>query len=185
VSSWGRDCDDGGVMSPSLLVVCHANVTRSVAAASLLRASLPPTFAIRTGGTHAVDGQPVSTRTREALGALASAAEVTGHRSRLLDDGDLDWADLVLTMEASQVRWLRQRYPSSAPKVGLLAFVARALPRGPSPLTERIAAMQLELEEPFDVDDVIDPAGGEADAYESTIEVLVTTCAALADRLVS
>lgn len=172
-------------MSSKLLIVCHANVARSVAAACLLRASLPAQFEIRTAGTHAVDGQPVSARTREALGAVLQNSDLADHRSHLLVDADLDWADLVLAMEASQVRLLHHRYPSSASKIGALTVVARTLRSGPAPLIDRIAAMQLELEAPVDDDDVVDPAGGEASEYQATMEVLVAQCATLAERLVS
>ena len=170
-----------------LLVVCHANVARSVAAARLLGAAAAKRGAlvdIRTAGTHATDGQAVSMQTRSALGELVGGElGLESHRSRGVDDDDVAWADLVVAMEASQVRWLRRRHPEASARTATMGLLARELPVGPESLAERIAAMGLGEHEPDDLDDVPDPVG-DVDAYRSTIRSLALQCEALVARLV-
>jgi protein-tyrosine-phosphatase len=170
-----------------ILVVCHANVTRSVAAAYLLsRATVPAGRALelRTAGTHAGEGQPVSVRTRDALSKVTgSEPDLRGYRSHQLVGDDLVWADLVIVMEGSQVRLLRRLNPDSSSKVATIAFLARELPSDDRHLAVRVASMGLEHCLVVDDADVVDPAGGDDDAYEATMSRLVELCEALAARI--
>jgi protein-tyrosine-phosphatase len=170
-----------------ILVVCHANVTRSVAAAYLLSHSLDSAgvrYELRSAGTHAGDGQPVSARTRRALAqAIGSEPDLSGYRSHLVVPADLAWADLVVSMEGSQVRLLRRLDPESAPKIATISVLARELPYDDRPLATRIASMDLDLRVVEDDGDVVDPAGGDDEAYEATMSTLVELCGALCARL--
>ncbi|HEV3212729.1 MAG TPA: hypothetical protein VGZ03_04960 [Acidimicrobiales bacterium] len=170
-----------------VLVVCHANVARSVAAAHLLVGAVDErgtTIELATAGTHATTGQPVSARTSAALAAtLGSAVALGAHRAHQLTEGDLDAADVVVAMEAAQVRAVRRAHPPAAGKVASLALLARELPRDPRPVAVRVASMHLADREPDDDDDVVDPAGGDDDAYAAVIAALVELCGELSDRL--
>lgn len=173
---------------PRLLVVCHANVTRSVVAAGLLEISVGREGAgleVRSAGTHASVGQPVSARTRDALAAvMASPPDLAAHRSAPVDAADVDWADLVVAMEASQVQWLRSRHPEAAARTSTLGHLCRSLSPAPPTLAARVAALRLETHVPSAADDVADPAGGDHDAYVATMRELVAQCDALGALLV-
>jgi protein-tyrosine phosphatase len=170
-----------------VLVVCHANVARSVAAAYLITAALGDRAAeveVHSAGTHATEGQHVSARTESALAAVLGApVGLSQHRARQLTGRDVEGADLVIAMEASQVRALRRGHAQAAGKVATLGLLARELPVG-GDLHARVAAMSLAEREPDDLDDVVDPAGGDDAAYEATMAILAAWCGRLAPRLV-
>ncbi len=166
-----------------LLVVCHANVTRSIVAGELLaRAAQRRGLAmeVRTAGTHAIDGQAVSLRTREAIAeVLDETIDLGAHRSRPLDADDVAWADVVVAMEAAQVSWLRGRYADAAGRTATLGYLVRSLPAGAAPLVDRLAQLDLAGCEPDPVDDV----GGDHAAYVATVRQLTEQCDALVARL--
>jgi protein-tyrosine-phosphatase len=167
--------------------VCHANVARSPAACFLLTGAQDERgleVELRGAGTHATDGQPVSMRTRAALAlALGRPADLSGYRAHQLGPDDVAWADLVIAMEASQVRALRRGHPDAAPRLATLSVLATLLPADPRPLVDRLAALQLAERVPTDDEDVEDPAGGDDEAYAASMRVLVAHCASLRDRL--
>jgi protein-tyrosine-phosphatase len=175
------------VTATRLLVVCHANVARSVAAAYLLSGAVDErgeVIEVRSAGTHATEGQPVSGRTASALAvALGSGVSLGSHRAHQLGASDLEQADLVVAMEAAQVRAIRRQHPGAAPKVATLAHLARALPSERHPLATRVASMALGECEPDDLDDVVDPAGGDDTDYVRTMRSLMPLCANLTQRL--
>jgi protein-tyrosine-phosphatase len=170
-----------------VLVVCHANVARSVAAACLLDGSTDErgvAIELRTAGTHATDGQPTSARTRRALEAMhGDAPTLVAHRSRALTEADLEWADLVIAMEASQVRFVRRRHPEAAGRAATIAVLAHGLPADDRVLATRIAVMGLAALEDGGASDVIDPAGGDDATYAATVDELAELCGRLRVRL--
>jgi protein-tyrosine-phosphatase len=172
-----------------VLVLCHANVARSVAAAALLEGARDERGAqleIRTAGTHATNGQPPSIRTVNALKAVTGRDLLLGaHRASILQDEDASWADLIIAMEDSQVQFVRRRHPEAVAKVATIAVLASTLPEDSRPLRDRIASMELDGIEGDGADDVEDPAGGDAAAYERAMTVLAEHCAQLARRLAS
>jgi protein-tyrosine phosphatase len=175
-------------VSPSrVLVVCHANVARSVAAAYLLTGALAERgvdVEVVTAGTHATEGQHVSSRTEASLAtALGAPVSLSTHRAHQLADDDVERADLVVAMEAAQVRVLRRTHAGAAGKIATLGLLARELPEGGGALPARVAAMALADRDPDDHDDVTDPAGGDDAAYAATMAVLSELCAQLARRL--
>jgi protein-tyrosine-phosphatase len=170
-----------------ILVICHANVARSVAAAHLLRRAVDERgveIDLTTAGTHATVGQPVSSRTVTSLGALlGEPVDLGTHRARQVSDDDLQVADLIVTMEASQVRMIRRRHTAAADRMATLALLARELPKDARVLAVRVASMALARREPDDADDVIDPAGGGDAEYTASMSALITLCGELGVRL--
>jgi protein-tyrosine-phosphatase len=170
-----------------VVVVCHANVARSVAAAHLLATALAVDgvdVEIISAGTHATEGQPASPKTLVALSdALGAPVSMSTHRAHQLTDDDVAWADLIVTMEAAQVRALRRWHPEASGKVATLALLAATLPGGPDDLATRVGLMALEDRDPDDGEDVADPAGGDAATYAEMMVTLVASCGELAGRL--
>ena len=85
-------------------------------------------FRIVTAGTHVVEGQPMSRRTRAALASVGLAAD--GHRSHQLTEDDIEEADLILAMAGEHVAYIRRRHPGAAAKTGTLKRLCRDLPSG-------------------------------------------------------
>jgi protein-tyrosine-phosphatase len=171
-----------------LLVVCTGNAVRSVIAAALLgrlaeEAGVP--LRIATAGTHALDGQPVSMRTRAALALVdpTGAVTVSRHRSRHLDPADLARADLVIGMEADHVRYIRRHHGDAAGRTTTMRAICRSLSPGPADLRMRIAALELATVELSDDQDVADPAGRDDRAYADCARELLDLCTELVGRL--
>ena len=53
----------------------------------LVTAQVAPDWEVATAGTHVIEGQPMSWRTREAMARLGYSAN--GHRSHQLNDADV------------------------------------------------------------------------------------------------
>jgi protein-tyrosine-phosphatase len=158
--------------------LCTGNAARSVMAGAMLTS---PAIRIETAGTHVVEGQPMSRRTRDALGAVGFAAD--GHRSHQLTDQDVAGADLILAMAGEHVAFIRRRYPQAAAKTASIKRLVRDLPPGPSPLADRVSALGL-AEQPVEPwEDVEDPAGGEDEAYVACAKELAALCGDLLARL--
>jgi protein-tyrosine-phosphatase len=172
-----------------LLVLCTGNAARSVMAGFMLehlrdgRAAGP--LHIVTAGTHTIDGQPMGMRTRAALSRLPELAgtDFRRHRSRQVHGIDLVHAELVVVMEADHVRFVRRRFPDAAAKTATIRRLCRDLPPAPPALGRRVAALGLAEVEVSDSEDVLDPAGAEADEYAACVDELWGLCRTLVSLL--
>jgi protein-tyrosine-phosphatase len=134
-----------------------------------------------TAGTHVVEHQPMSVRTRSALAGVG--IEPPHHRSRQLTDATLEDATLVVAMAAEHVQFVRRRHPAAAHKTATIAWLVHHLEPGPAPLADRVAALELHRVDPGEQGDVADPAGGPDEAYERCAVELVGLVAGLVSRL--
>jgi protein-tyrosine-phosphatase len=136
---------------------------------------------IVTAGTHTIDGQPMGMRTRGAMTRIAELADTDfhGHRSRQVHGVDLVHAELVVVMEADHVRFVRRRFPDAAAKTATIRRLCRDLAPPPGGLAERVAALGLADVEVSDDEDVLDPAGADADVYAACADELWALCGRL------
>jgi len=161
---------------PLLILVCTGNAARSVMAGAMLEARGVPVRVV-TAGTHVLEHQPMSIRTRSALRAVG--VEVPAHRSRQLTDADVAGADLVVAMAAEHVHYVRRRHPHGASRTATIKYLVDRLVPGPDPLAGRVAALGLDQVAPEGQGDVEDPAGGDDADYVSCARELVALVAAL------
>jgi protein-tyrosine-phosphatase len=170
-------------------VLCTGNAARSVMAGfmfDVLRQERPgEPLHVVTAGTHTIDGQPMGMRTRTALSRLPAMADVDfrRHRSRQVYGVDLAHAELVVVMEADHVRFVRRQFPVAAAKTATIRHLCTALTPPPPALGARVAALHLDTVDLDDSQDVLDPAGGEADVYAACVDELWGLCQTLISLL--
>ena len=166
---------------PLVVVLCTGNAARSVMAGAML-AGAP--VGLLTAGTHVVEGQPMSRRTRAAMDAVGiPVGALDRHRSHQLTAGDVDAATVVLAMAGDHVRYVRRVLPQAIAKTATIKRLCRDLAVGPEPLADRIRGLDLAGTEPEEWEDVPDPAGGEDEDYLASAKELLELCTELAPRL--
>ncbi len=174
-----------------LLVVCHANQIRSPMAAEMLRVRLDREGLeneVRSSGVGAAPGRPLMP---EAAAALTRRGFATGHASRRFDRREAREADVVITLARAQLRsivgddpalfrstftlkeLIRRGEQAGGRRTGEAwpAWLGRIAP-------DRRAATLLRDDA---ADDVADPIGKPADAYERCADEL----SVLIERLVA
>ncbi len=161
-----------------LLTLCTGNAARSVMAGALLEEA---PMEIVTAGTHVIEGQPMSRRTRAAMEAVGVSAPL--HRSHQMTEEDVARATLILCMAGDHVSYIRRRHPEAAARTASLKRLVQQLPAGPPPLAERLAALELASWPIEEFDDVEDPAGGADEIYVACAEELAALCTALLPKL--
>jgi protein-tyrosine phosphatase len=162
-------------MGQHIVFVCTGNAARSVMAGAMFR-ELAPAWTVTTAGTHVIEGQPMSWRTKEAMSRLGFSAD--GHRSHQVSDADLLGADLVVAFEIWHVAHMRKVNPEAAARTATLRRWVRDLPATTGSLAERIGALDLATVELEAWEDVDDPGGGDIEVVAScAVQVLELTTA--------
>ena len=86
-----------------IVTLCTGNAARSVMAGFFIEAfasDLDLSVEVITAGTHAIEGQPMSQRTKTAILAVdgVGAPAVGSHRSHQLTEHDVEWAEVIIAM---------------------------------------------------------------------------------------
>jgi protein-tyrosine-phosphatase len=124
-----------------------------------------PEASVITAGTHVVDGQPISWRTRDALASMGYDA--SGHRSAQLRPSDLPATDVVVAMANEHVHWVRRQHPEVADRTITLHRLARDLAPGDHPFAARLRLLHAATVDLEPWGEVADPAGGELPEYQA------------------
>lgn len=96
---------------------------------------------------------------------------------------DLDAAALVIGLAPEHVHWVRRVHHLAAPRTATLKRLCQDLPLDGRPLAQRVAALGLAEIALEDWEEVIDPGGGETQAFLACAKEVVSLVDELADRL--
>jgi protein-tyrosine phosphatase len=165
-----------------VLVLCTANLCRSVMAEPLLAARLTTLGHQVTVGSAGMTGQGAPPPAG-AIAALASRGhDISGHRSRRARPADLAAADLILGMTREHVRHAVVMLPAAWPRTFTLKeLVRRGRRTGPRGAGQSLPSWLARVAESrdhrdlfgaSDEDDLADPFGGTAEEYEFTAQLL-------------
>jgi len=131
-----------------VLFVCTGNTCRSPMAAAALQKEAEKQgldLEVASAGLNTVDGIPIS---RESDDLLKREGIEFPHKSRLLQEKDVEKAELIVVMTKSHRQVFINRYPQAAHKVVLLGDYA---------------------DPPCEIED---PIGGGEEAYENAWELI-------------
>ena len=159
-----------------MLFLCTGNAARSVIAGVALTGRRPD-LTVRTAGTLSVDGLPISRRTRHALESVGLPPP--RHASRQAEEVDLRHADVVVGMAPEHVRWVRRNHPAVSGRTATLRRLVDLLAPATEPLALRLQRLDLAAADLADWEEIVDPGGGEEDAFVRCAHEIVP----LVDRL--
>lgn len=139
----------------NILFVCTGNTCRSPMAAAVLKSKQVANLNVRSAGMYAM---PYAEMSEYAKQVLAEANMTQQHQATQLTSAEIEWADLLLTMTTRHRDSIIANFPYKEQQVFTLK--------------EYISTTDLQ--------DVVDPYGGNKTIYEETFQELK----ALIDRLV-
>jgi protein-tyrosine phosphatase len=97
-----------------ILVVCKGNICRSPFAAIVLQRHLPDAE-VRSVGCHP---RPGRVSPEDAIRAAARAGvDLSTHRSEVISDDAVAWADVVVIFDDEQAAYVREHWPSAESKL--------------------------------------------------------------------
>ncbi len=149
-------------MAIGILFVCTGNICRSPMAAGVFRtmaqrAGMAETFIIDSAGTYDGHvGAPASLLAVEA--ARRRGYDISGHRSRVVTNEDLEKFDLPLAMDRSHLaamHWMASRE------------------------RQHRATLLMKFAPQLGVEEVADPYGGPAAGYEEALNLIEAACKGL------
>ena len=101
-------------MINNILFICIGNICRSPMAEGLLKQRLPEK-AVYSAGINALIGAPADRLSVQVM--WENGIDISAHRARSLGAWMVSGADLILTMDQDQKRFIELRYPGSRGKL--------------------------------------------------------------------
>ncbi|MDQ0872214.1 protein-tyrosine-phosphatase [Paenibacillus sp. V4I3] len=173
-----------------ILFVCTGNTCRSPLAEGLLRIRVHQeglAAEVRSAGVSAVTGGPIS---RNSASLLQEAGFKESISSLAIQESEVNWADLILTMTMGHKRTVIQRFPGAIEKTFTLkeyalddAHILQAIEEREQLVTELQLKQALsqevsveersriyKLEHAIPDFDISDPFGGSIETYRQTAE---------------
>ena len=105
-----------------VLVLCYGNICRSPVVEALLKHAADDVEVI-SAGFHA-QAQRASPSIWSSVVERVAGVRLDAHRSRVVDADLIEWADLILVMDAANWRMLARTHPEAASKAVLLGVAA-------------------------------------------------------------
>ncbi|WP_062311262.1 arsenate reductase/protein-tyrosine-phosphatase family protein [Demequina rhizosphaerae] len=171
-----------------ILTVCTGNICRSPAAELLLDRALGDVASVSSAGTHALVGHGIPGPMLAEL--AADSLDGTLHEGRLLTEGLMRDADLVVTMTAEHRQLAVRTGPFALKRTFTLAELAASAGTGAtlegSTPADRLAdipraiAAHRHVLAGYDLDDVPDPFRRDRDAYHDSYSLIRGAVAELA-----
>ncbi|MDD9271982.1 low molecular weight protein arginine phosphatase [Paenibacillus sp. GCM10023248] len=186
-----------------ILFVCTGNTCRSPLAEGLLRIRVHEeglAAEVRSAGVSAVTGAPIS---RNSASLLQEAGFKEDIRSLAIQESEVQWADLILTMTTGHKRSVIQRFPDAVDKTFTLKEYVEDDDRILQAIEERerlVTELQLKralsqtvtveernriytLEDEIPDYDISDPFGGSLEVYRKTAEEISRSLDKLVQKL--
>jgi len=115
-----------------VLFVCTGNICRSPMAEGLmmerLREEGRSDISVSSAGIFANPGNTAEPFAVQA--AREAGVDISGHRARVVNNDNLNWADMVLVMESGQRGFISMVFPHQSGKVFFLGNFRRSQGRG-------------------------------------------------------
>lgn len=115
----------------NILLVCTGNTCRSIMAEELMDDAIGRSSALRgrinvdSAGTFACEGQEPTEKAEIALEQMG--IEMGKHKAKQVSEELVDWADLILVMEAAHVEQMEAMFPGDGGKVSTLLGYANGV----------------------------------------------------------
>lgn len=142
----------------NIYFVCTGNTCRSPMAEAILKSKNLKDVNVRSAGVFALEGGEMSENAKQVL---TEENIDFHHRTRLVTEDDIQWADLILTMTLSHKEMLLRSFPQANGKTFTLK----------------------EYVTPYSSLDVSDPFGGDIHTYKYTYNELKRLIDELGNKL--
>ena len=143
----------------NIYFICTGNTCRSPMAEAILTSLQIPNVKVKSAGIYALEGGEISENAKSVLEAEQISMD---HRSKMVRNDDLEWADLILTMTSAHKELVLRSYPEVKAKIFTLK----------------------EYAAPYTSKDISDPFGGDYHQYEQTFQELKQYINILRDKIV-
>ncbi|GGA12486.1 protein-tyrosine-phosphatase [Paenibacillus marchantiophytorum] len=186
-----------------ILFVCTGNTCRSPLAEGLLRIRVHQeglAAEVRSAGVSAISGGPIS---RNSASLLQEAGFKDSLSSLAIQESEVQWADLILTMTMGHKRTVIQRFPDAMEKTFTLKEYVEDDARVRQAIEERerlVTEVQLkqalsqavsveersriyQLEQDIPDYDISDPFGGPLEVYRQTAEEISSSLDKLVKKI--
>ena len=127
----------------NIYFVCTGNTCRSPMAEAILKDKQLPNVEVRSAGIYALEGGEMS---ENSMLVLQQENIEQAHISRQVNEEDIEWANLILTMTMAHKEMVVRTFPQAKDKIYTLK----------------------EYTVPFSSQDVFDPFGGDLHTYKQT-----------------